>query len=291
MSLPNPGKADRFLYIFLDEAGNLDFSKNGSRFFVLGSITKERPFQAYKELTELKYNLVEQGTALEYFHASENAQAIRNQVFDIIQKNLGGVWIDAIIVEKQKVESALRTEEHFFPRVLATLLREILVQYSLAELREVIVFTDSLPVQRKRARSRKVSNLRWRPCCQPTCVIVFCTMRRSRTWTSRSRIIAPGPFTGNGRHRIPGRLTGCARPCGGNGMCWRRERDSPNENAGRENDHPGYSCERAQWALVTGVGPLNFKHTERPFPVPGRHNHALPTARSYDTQWLVHRQL
>ena len=147
--------SDRFLYIFLDEAGNLDFSPNGSRFFVLGSITKERPFDAYKELTELKYDLVEQGTALEYFHASENAQAIRNQVFDIIQQNLSGVWIDGLIVEKQKVEAGLRPEEHFYPRVLATLLREILGQYPLAEFKEVVVFTDSLPVQRKRGAVEK----------------------------------------------------------------------------------------------------------------------------------------
>jgi len=103
----------------------------------------------------LKYNLVEQGTALEYFHASENAQAIRNRVFDIIQKNLGGAWIDAIIVEKKKVEAALRLEEHFYPRVLATLLREILAQYPLAEFKEVVVFTDSLPVQRKRGAVEK----------------------------------------------------------------------------------------------------------------------------------------
>jgi hypothetical protein len=155
MSLLNADKAIRFLYIFLDEAGNLDFSPNGSRFFVLGSITKERPFHAYKELTELKYNLVEQGTALEYFHASEDAQAIRNQVFDIIEKNLGGVWIDAIVVEKQKVELALRPVEHFYPRVLATLLREILGQYPLAEFKEVVVFTDSLPVLRKRGAVEK----------------------------------------------------------------------------------------------------------------------------------------
>ncbi len=155
MSPPNSVKTERFLYIFLDEAGNLDFTTNGSRYFVLGSITKERPFHAYNELTELKYNLVEQGTSLQYFHASENAQAIRNQVFDIIHKNLGGVWIDAIIVEKQKVELALRTEENFYPRVLATLLREILRQYSLAEFKEVVVFTDSLPVQRKRGAVEK----------------------------------------------------------------------------------------------------------------------------------------
>ena len=155
MSLPDPIKADRFLYIFLDEAGNLDFSPNGSRFFVLGSITKERPFHAYKELTELKYNLVEQGTALGCFHASENAQAVRNQVFDIIRQNFDGVWIDAVIVEKQKADPALRHEEYFYPRVLATLLREILRHYPLAEFKEVVVFTDVLPVQRKRGAVEK----------------------------------------------------------------------------------------------------------------------------------------
>jgi hypothetical protein len=77
--------ADRFLYIFLDEAGNLDFSPTGTRFFLFGAITKERPFHAYKELTELKYDLTELGTELEYFHASENAQPVRNRVFDIFR--------------------------------------------------------------------------------------------------------------------------------------------------------------------------------------------------------------
>ncbi|HET7626515.1 MAG TPA: DUF3800 domain-containing protein [Verrucomicrobiae bacterium] len=145
----------RFLYIFLDEAGNLDFSKQGTKYFVLGGITKERPFHAYKELTEFKYDQVEHGTALEYFHASENAQAVRNGVFDIIEKNLAGVAIDAIIVEKQKVDAALRDEEQFYPKVLGTLLRGILQHYPLAEFTEIIVFTDSLPVQRKRAAVEK----------------------------------------------------------------------------------------------------------------------------------------
>ena len=45
---------DRFLYIFLDEGGNFDFSKNGTKYFTVTSLTKERPFVAYKDLTELK---------------------------------------------------------------------------------------------------------------------------------------------------------------------------------------------------------------------------------------------
>src|SRR5258708_37781156 len=97
--------SDRFLYIFLDEAGNLDFSRNGSKYFVLGGITKERPFQAYKELTEFKYDQVELGTALEYFHASENVQAVRNGVFDLIEKKRTGGGGGGLIVEKQKVDA------------------------------------------------------------------------------------------------------------------------------------------------------------------------------------------
>ena len=45
-----PGESkQRFLYIFLDEAGNLDFSRNGTKYFVLGGITKERPLHACQE--------------------------------------------------------------------------------------------------------------------------------------------------------------------------------------------------------------------------------------------------
>ena len=77
--------ASRYLYVFLDEAGNLDFSSNGTRYFLLGALTKERPFNAYKELTELKYDLVESGTALEYFHAAQDRQAVRDSVFQIIR--------------------------------------------------------------------------------------------------------------------------------------------------------------------------------------------------------------
>jgi hypothetical protein len=148
-------RGERFLYIFLDEAGNLDFSRNGTRYFVLAGVAKERPFQAYKMLTELKYDLVERGMGLEYFHAAEDNQATRNQVFDIIENNLAAMAVDSIIVEKQKVAAALHADEQFYPKVLGTLLREILKQYPLSEFAEVIVFTDSLPVLRKRGAVEK----------------------------------------------------------------------------------------------------------------------------------------
>ena len=63
--------------------------------------------------------------------------------------------MDSIIVEKQKVAASLHADGQFYPKVLGTLLREILKQYALAEFAEVIVFTDSLPVLRKRGAVEK----------------------------------------------------------------------------------------------------------------------------------------
>ena len=144
-----------FLYIFLDEAGNLDFSPTGTRYFLLGALTKERPFHAYRELTELKYDLVELGTELEYFHASENAQPVRSRVFDIIRRNLDGTRLDALIVEKRKTGPALQAEEKFYPRMLGYLLRYILERHNLKAFKEVLVFTDAIPIQKKRVAIEK----------------------------------------------------------------------------------------------------------------------------------------
>ena len=151
--------AKRFLYIFLDEAGNLDFSSNGTRYFLLSSVTKERPFYTCSDLIELKYDLVEAGMNIEYFHASEDTQAVRNKVFDIICQNLGGIRVDSLVVEKRKTGPALRTEERFYPEMLGYLLRYVLNGFNLSKYTEIIVFTDRLPVQRKRKAVEKTIKL------------------------------------------------------------------------------------------------------------------------------------
>ena len=145
----------RFLYLFLDEGGNLDFSKNGTKYFVLSSLAKERPFYAGKELVELKYELVELGTNLEYFHAAEDRQAVRNAVFAIIAKYLEGVRVDSLIVEKRKTGPALQPVEYFYPRMLGYLLRYVLGKITLSDFQEVIVFTDRVPVNKHREAVEK----------------------------------------------------------------------------------------------------------------------------------------
>ena len=147
------------LYVFLDEAGNFDFSLGGTKYFILTAVSKERPFRAYQAMTELKYDLVENGTDIEYFHASEDAQAVRNAVFAIIQRNLGGVRVDSLVVEKRKIGPPMRPEEQFYPRMLGYLLRHVLSGYSVEQYREVIVFTDQIPVKKKRSAIEKAAKV------------------------------------------------------------------------------------------------------------------------------------
>lgn len=138
------------LYIFLDEAGNFDFSPSGTKYFVITSLTKRRPFEAYKELTELKYDLIEFGINLEYFHATEDKQPTRNRVFDIIASHLKEVRLDSLIVEKRKTGPALREEVRFYPEMLGYLLKYVLNGENLTNLQETIIITDRIPIQRKR---------------------------------------------------------------------------------------------------------------------------------------------
>jgi hypothetical protein len=149
----------RILYIFLDEAGNFDFSPGGTPYFIIGSLTKERPFHAYRELTDLKYDLIENGTDLEYFHASEDKQAVRNEVFRIISQKLSGCTIDATVVEKRKTGPSLHDSGKFYAKMLGYHLRFILEKANSSHISEVVVFTDRIPVVKKRNAIEKAVKL------------------------------------------------------------------------------------------------------------------------------------
>lgn len=145
----------KFLYVFLDEGGNLDFSRNGTRYFIITSVTKERPFKVYQALTDLKYDLAEQGLCLEYFHACEDRQIVRDEVFKIIQSHIDGARIDCVIAEKCKTGPALQDEVKFYPKMMGYLLRYILKGVNLSQYQEVLVFTDAIPIEKKKNAIQK----------------------------------------------------------------------------------------------------------------------------------------
>jgi hypothetical protein len=140
----------RCLYVYLDEAGNFDFSEKGTRYFMLGSIALERPFGFHTPLAELRFDLLEQGLDIEHFHASDDKQSTRNLVFGVIRDCLGTMRIDATIAEKRKTGPALRADDQFYPKLLGYHLRYLLQHIQMADYERVVVVTDALPIQRKR---------------------------------------------------------------------------------------------------------------------------------------------
>jgi len=144
-----------YLYIFLDESGDFNFTLSGTRFYTLTTVTLVRPFHLETALASIKLDLIEQGDNIHCFHASEDRQAVRDKVFQAIAGRLGALRIDSVIVEKRKTQLHLKPEETFYSVMIGYLLRYVLEQHDLALYAEVIVMTDSLPLKKKREAFEK----------------------------------------------------------------------------------------------------------------------------------------
>ena len=151
---PGPPVSD-CVYIFLDESGNLDFSARGTRYFVLTSVSMERPFPMYEALDAYKYDCLEYGLTTEYFHCANDNRHVRTRVFDIIGSHLDHIAVDSLIVEKRKTEPSLIPDGRFYAEMLGSLLRRVLSRESNSEGKEVIVITDTVPFRRRREALEK----------------------------------------------------------------------------------------------------------------------------------------
>jgi hypothetical protein len=110
------------LYLFADESGNFDFRdheqhRGPTRYFAVGTAMIEgddavRALEA--DLLELKRTMAWNGIVHnDFFHASEDPQAVRDAVFEVIDRH--PVVIDVTLVEKAKTQPHLRvTEERFY---------------------------------------------------------------------------------------------------------------------------------------------------------------------------------
>jgi hypothetical protein len=135
------------VYLFFDESGNLDFSENGSRWFCFGALTLRDPGPLTAAFTRLRYQFLQQGLELEHFHAAEDRQAVRDQVFSELA-GVGGFDFDVLVVEKSLTPAELRDPFEFYAHLGYALVDSVLDRYR--DVNEpVVVITDSLPLQRK----------------------------------------------------------------------------------------------------------------------------------------------
>ncbi len=97
------------LYIFIDESGDFNFSPSGSKYFILTCVSTIKPLEKRDIFSDLKYKLLREGFNQEYFHATEDKQVVRDQVFNLI-KGLDGFEVDSVVAQKNKVNWSLYEE-------------------------------------------------------------------------------------------------------------------------------------------------------------------------------------
>ncbi len=99
-------------FLFIDESGNFDFSSSGSKYFVLTGILSEDPSVSKKSLLSFKYKSLQKGFDLEYFHASEDRQIVRDKVFSYIKSDAKNINIFSVVINKKSVNKLMYTEKY-----------------------------------------------------------------------------------------------------------------------------------------------------------------------------------
>lgn len=113
-----------YLHIFIDISGNYDFSPTGTKYLMFTSITCSDYCSGVSELYRLKHEMIDRGIDLEYFHASEDKQEVRDGVFNIISQ-LTNLRIDSVVVEKKKTAPTLRELKKLYPKMIEYLLKYV----------------------------------------------------------------------------------------------------------------------------------------------------------------------
>jgi hypothetical protein len=113
------------LFLFVDESGNFDFSNTGTKYFILTVLSTTDPHGLGSSLLKLRYNLLPNyacGPKMEergYFHASEDAQHVRDKVFEKISRTDLTLRLDSIIAQKNKAAPRFYQNHKEFYEILA----------------------------------------------------------------------------------------------------------------------------------------------------------------------------
>lgn len=138
------------LHAFLDEAGDLNFSARGTKYYVFTAAWTADPLPVARDLGRLRFDLLKQGHDLSRFHAAKDRQVHRNAVVDVLLKHPNWFFA-ALIVEKSKVNPALREPHVFYPKFASMVFSFVFRNRRwTAGASRVLAFTDRIPVNKHR---------------------------------------------------------------------------------------------------------------------------------------------
>jgi hypothetical protein len=138
-------------FIFADESGNFDFTRNpgASKYFILTTLTATDCIVG-QALLDLRRTLAWEGVGLNSeFHATEDLQAIRDRVYQAISPI--EFRLDATILEKCKAQPSIRNTPERFYKIAWYLHTKYVVPQIVQSGDELLVVGASLGTKKRRA--------------------------------------------------------------------------------------------------------------------------------------------
>ena len=202
-------------YVFADEAGNFDFSngRGASRYFVLCTVMAEH-CAAGDALLALRRDLGWRGIHLDrVFHASEDSQAIRAEVFALLGAH--DFWIDATILEKRKAQPHLRDEASLYKMAWYLHFKYLAKQMRPSD--RLFVAASSLGTKRARGRCTRRSTM-WSTGFRRAAHIELPSGPRRVTRACRSPTTARGRYSASGSEGTIARMPWYSRKSAASSM-------------------------------------------------------------------------
>lgn len=148
------------IYIFVDEAGDIDFSKKGSKYYMFTFLIKTRPFNLHETISSYRYSLLERNLNplntnggridIEYFHACYDNKHIKNEIFRLISTfDKKSVKAYSYMLEKPKVlPEKVINKDSFYIDNLEFAIKKLLDKLKIQK--DFIIITDRLPVHKNK---------------------------------------------------------------------------------------------------------------------------------------------
>ncbi|MCA9876525.1 MAG: DUF3800 domain-containing protein [Thermomicrobiales bacterium] len=135
-------------FLFVDEAGNFDFSSKGSKYFILTSVALDG-CTVGDELLELRRTLVWEGMELaDAFHTTTDMQTVRDRVFALLHERR--FRIDTTIFEKRKTRPSRQSEQGMYELAWYLHMQYVAPRIANAD-DELMVVGASISTNRRRA--------------------------------------------------------------------------------------------------------------------------------------------
>lgn len=141
-------------HLHLDESGDLNFSKQGTQYYVFTVAWTYYPLELANSLTALRFSLLKRGHDLARFHAADDKQENRDAVINEIVKHRR--WrFTAIIIEKAKVDPSIYETQKFYPKYAGMVVRWVLRRRRIENTENVLLYVDNYPTNKHREALKK----------------------------------------------------------------------------------------------------------------------------------------